>query len=104
MHVVFGDPRIDITVADVGVALGVPGDIGRLAEQAVDRRQWRIDVFPRLGAVGGFLAAAEYPLDAAGRIKLDDHVRALVDGPDVVILVDAHAMRKSPGIKTLADL
>ncbi|MEI9923399.1 MAG: hypothetical protein WDN50_07605 [Bradyrhizobium sp.] len=57
-----------------------------------------------MASLGGFLAAAEHPLDAAGRIKPDDHVGALVDGPDVVVHVDAHAVGKGPGIETLADL
>ena len=35
--VVLGDARVDVAVADVDVALRVPGDVGRLAEQAVDR-------------------------------------------------------------------
>src|SRR5579862_4105386 len=104
MHVELGNPRIDVAVADVDIAVRVPGDIGRLAEQAVDRRQRWIDVLPWPGIVSGFLAAAEHPLDAAGWIELDDHVRALVDGPDIVVLVDAHAMSEGPGVEALADL
>ena len=49
---------------------------------------------PRLGLVGGFLLAPEHHQDAAFRVELDDHVRALVDGPDVVVFVDAHIVRK----------
>ncbi len=82
----------------------IPGHVGGLAEQSVDRRQRRIDVFPGLGfGVGRFLPAAEDPDDLAGRIELDDHVGALVDGPDVVVLVDAHAVRERPGVEALAD-
>ena len=42
--------------------------------------------------------------DAAGRVELDDHVRALVDGPDVVVAIDAHRVRERPGVEALADL
>ena len=41
--------------------------------------------------------AAEHPLDAALRVELDDHVRALVDDPDVVLLVDADRVGVRPG-------
>src|SRR5207344_2780571 len=46
----------------------------------------------------------EHPHDAALRVEPDDHVRALVDGPDVVVPIDAHAVRLRPGIETFADL
>ena len=36
-----GDARIDVAVADVGVAGGVPGHVGDLAELAVDGRERR---------------------------------------------------------------
>ena len=58
----------------------------------------------RLGAVGRFLFPPEHPHDAALRVEPDDHVRALVDGPDVVVPIDAHAVRLRPGIETIADL
>src|SRR6185295_10076337 len=95
----FGHARIDVAVADVDVALRIPGDIGGLTEQAVDGGERRLDVLPGLRLfLGGFLAAAEDPEHAPGRIELDDHVRAFVDGPDVVVLVDAHRVRERPGI------
>ena len=53
---------------------------------------------------GRFLLAAEHPHDAALRVEPDDHVRALVDGPDIVVPIDAHAVRLRPGIETFADL
>src|SRR6185295_5724744 len=37
-------------------------------------------------------------------VELDDHVRALVDGPDVVVLVHAHRVRERPRVEALADL
>ena len=61
-------------------------------------------MLPRLRLiVGRFLPASEYLRHASGRIELDDHVRALVDGPDVVVLVDAHGVRERPAVEALAD-
>src|SRR5260370_34003088 len=60
-----GDAGIDVAVADVGVAGGVPSHIGDLAKHAVDRRERRLGMLERLGAfVGGFLFAGE---DHGGR-------------------------------------
>ena len=62
-------------------------------------------MLPRLGVfVRGFLLAPEYHHHAALRVELDDHVRALVDGPDVVVLVDADVVRERPRVQVLADL
>ena len=98
------DARVDVAVADVDVALRVPRHVGRLAEPTVLRRSRRRHVFPRLGAVGRLLAAAEDPLDATRSIEADDHVRALVDRPDVVVPVDAHGVGERPPVEVLADL
>jgi hypothetical protein len=54
--------------------------------------------------VGGFRLAPEHHDDAALGIELDHHVGALVDGPDVVVLVDLHDMPVRPGIQIPADL
>ena len=81
-----GDARIDVAVADVSVAGGVPRDVGHLAEHAVDGRQRRVRMLQRRGVlVGRFLLAAEHHRDAALRREFDDHVRALVGDPDVVV-------------------
>ncbi len=104
--VVLGDTRVDVAVADVDVAFRIPGDVGGLTEAAVDRRQRRLGVLERMGVgVGGFRLAAEHHRDLAVLVvELDDHVRALVGGPDVVVLVDPHRMRERPGVEVLADL
>src|SRR5262245_55080747 len=97
--------RVDVAVGDVGIALRVPRYVGWLAKEAVDVRQRRVDVLPRSGLmVGRFLPAAEHHLHAARRIEPDDHVRALVDRPDVVVLVDADAVRERPSVQAPADL
>src|SRR5262249_23744646 len=102
--VVLRDTRIDVTVTYIDVALGIPGDIGRLAEKPVCCGERRLDMFPRLGVlVGRFFSAPEHPDDPSGRIELDDHVRTLVDRPDVVVFVDAHRVGEGPTVKTLAD-
>jgi hypothetical protein len=60
----------------------------------------------RMGVlVGGFRLAAEHHHHlAVVLVELDDHVRALVGGPDVVVPVDAHGVRERPCVKVLADL
>src|ERR1700694_3622922 len=99
-----GDARIDVAVADEDVAGRIPGHVGRLAEAAVLERFRRIDALVRLGLLRGFLLAPEHHLHAAFRIELDDHVRALVGGPEIVVLVDANRVRERPGVETFADL
>ena len=62
-------------------------------------------MFPRLGGlVRGFFLAAEHHHDPAVGIELDHHVRALVDGPDVVLAVDADGMGEGPGVEITPDL
>ena len=39
-----------------------------------------------------------------GGIELDDHVRSLVDDPDVVLRIDAHRVRELEAVVALADL
>src|SRR4030095_6060811 len=105
IFVVFSDARIDVAVADIDVAFGIPRDVGRLSEKPVYCGERRLDMFPGFGVfVSRFLSAAEDPDDSAGRVEFDDHVRALVDRPNVVVLVDAHRMGERPAVKTLADL
>ncbi len=100
----FGYARIDVAVADVGVAGRIPSHVGDLAEKAIDGRERRLGMLERLGAfVGGLLLAAEDHHDAALRIELDDHVGAFVGNPDVVFLVDANRMRERPGVEVVAD-
>ena len=59
------------------------------------RRQRRIDVLVGFGVgVGGFLLTPDHHGDTALGIELDDHVGALVDGPDVVFFVGPHRVRE----------
>src|SRR5262245_36767279 len=60
--VVFGYARIHVAVADVDVALRIPGHVGRLAEAAVDGRERRVGVaLVRMRVeIGGFRFASEH--------------------------------------------
>ena len=99
-----GDARIDIAVADEGVAGLVPGHVGDLAKPAVLGGQRRLRMLERLGVfVGGFLLAAEHHDDAALGIELDHHVRALVGHPDIVLGIDLDGVAERPGVEVLAD-
>src|SRR5882762_8168122 len=49
----FGDAGIDIAVADISVAGGVPSHVGDLAELAVDGRERGLRMLERLGAFVG---------------------------------------------------
>ncbi len=40
---------------------------------------------------------------AAFGVELDDHVRAFVHGPDVVLRIDAHRVREHEAVQALAD-
>src|SRR6266478_1533428 len=48
-------------------------------------------------------SAAEHPNYATCLIEFDNHVGTLVDGPDVVVLVDAHTVSFGPGVKAFAN-
>src|SRR6266446_2107967 len=99
------DAGVDVAVADVGVAGGIPGDVGDLAEAAVLGRPRRAGVLQRPGfLIGGFLLAAEHNRHQPLRIELHYHVRALVRDPDVVAADGAHRVAERPGIQVLADL
>ncbi len=99
------DPRVDVAVADEGVAGGIPCHVGDLPEAAVLGGQGRLGMFQRRRVfVGGLLLAAEYHQHAAFRVELDHHVRALVSDPDVVGRIDLHRVAERPGVQVLADL
>src|SRR2546422_4816398 len=99
-----GDARIDVAVADVSVAGGIPSHVRNLAEHAIDRSKGWLDVLERLGAfVGGFLLATEDHHDAAFGIELDNHVGAFVGDPDVVVLIDFDGVGEGPGVEVVAD-
>src|SRR5438445_12198086 len=64
----------------------------------------RIDVLPgSRSLVCRFLTAAEHPHHATCLSQFDNHVGTLVDGPDVVVLVDAHTVSFGPGVKAFAN-
>src|SRR5213596_2216914 len=72
---------------------------------SVDWRARRVDALPWFGAiVRSFLLAAKHHRHAAFWIELDNHIRAFVDGPEVVLPIDAHRVCERPGVQILADL
>jgi len=74
-------------------------------ELPVDRRQWRIRMLPRFRIfIRRFLLAPEHHGHAPLRIEANDHVRALIDGPYVVVFVHANIMREGPRVQPLPDL
>jgi hypothetical protein len=105
VRVVLGDPGIDVAVADISVSGRVPGHVCDLPECPVDG--WRRRAWMRpwsVGLVRGFLLAAEHHHDPAVGIELDHHVRALVDGPDVIVFVDADGVGEGPRVEVMTDL
>ena len=59
---------------------------------------------PRFGSlVGRLCPASEDPDHAPRLVELDNHVGAFVDGPDVVVFVDAHGVGFGPGVEALAN-
>src|SRR5258706_2071344 len=77
---VLGHPRIDVAVADVDVALRVPGDVRGLTEHAVDRRKWQRHMLPGLAfRVRRLPAAAHHPDHTTGRVEPYHHTRSPID-------------------------
>ena len=50
-----------------------------------------------------FGLAAEHHQNAPLRIELHDHVRAFIDGPEVVLGVDPHGVGEGPGVQVMPD-
>src|SRR4029077_14223270 len=103
VFVILGDTGVDVSIREINIATGVPSYIGGLAEEAVHSGERRAGMSPRFSSlVSSFFPAYEDPDDAAGRVELDNHVRTLVNGPDIVVFVDAHGVGFRPRIEALA--
>ena len=61
-------------------------------------------VVRRHDEVRGLALAAEDPVHVTLGGEPEDHVRSLVDDPDVVLGIDANGMRVGPRVEVLADL
>ncbi len=102
--VVLRDARVDVAVGHVDVALRIPRDVGgtveavRLGRRRLRLHRRRLDARHRLGP------AAHGHHHPAFRAELDDHVRAFVHRPDVVLRVHAHGVRHLEAVEALADL
>ena len=103
--VVLHDARVAVAVRHEDVALGVPADVGLAVERirfvragvlAAARHQR--DLLQRIGPL------AEHHQDLPVGAELRDDVGALVDRPDVVVLVDAHRVRERHAVAAGAEL
>ena len=98
------DARVAVAVGHEDVARCVPPDVGRPAEHVRFRRRRRRAWSRCDDAFDGFRPPAEHHHHAPFGVELDDHVRPLVDGPDVVVRVDADGVRELEAVQALADL
>src|SRR5262249_29097865 len=92
IFVILHDAVVAVTVGDKDVALRLPADIGRAAELVFLRGAIRRLRSDGQHAQNGERSPAEHHQHFAFGAEFDDHVRAFVDGPDVVVLIDAHRM------------
>ena len=61
-------------------------------------------MLPRFGVfISRLFPASEYPHDAAGRVELNDHIRTFVDGPDIIVFVDAYRVCEGPAVEALSN-
>src|SRR6185437_15518525 len=96
------DARVVVAVADVAIAGGVPDDIGGTVERVAPRgRHGRVG---RTRRFNGLRLAPDRHDHATFGVELDHHIRAFVDAPDVVVLIDADDVRKDEAVEILADL
>ena len=101
----FRDARVVVAVADKNIACGIPRDVRRTIEGVHARRR-------RRRACGRLLRtpfdqlplSSEQHHDASLGIEFDDHVRSLVDAPDIVVFVDSDDVREFEAVEVLADL
>src|SRR5262245_39102832 len=99
------DARVGVAVGDENVALRIPADVGGTAKRVrlrVGRR--RAGRRPRLETLDGLRPAADRHQHLAVGTALDHHVRPLVHGPDVVLLVHTHGVGEQEAVEILTDL
>src|ERR1700720_3756180 len=101
--VVLDYPRVAIAIGDVDISGSVPGNISWPVEN-VRPRVWRWRAWWRrcLQAVRFRPSAKQHQHFAFG-VELDHHVRALVNGPDVVLRIDPNHMSEGEAVQTVAD-
>ncbi len=96
------DAVVAVAVGDEDIALLIPADVGRAAEDVLLRRLVRSGR-RRDDADDRGRTAAEHHQHLALGAELGDHVGPLVDRPDVVLRVDAHRMGELEAVVALAD-
>src|ERR1700722_957691 len=98
-------PRVDVTIADVGVPCRIPRHVGHLTKHSVHRRQRRLGMLEGFGAlVRGLLFASEHHHHVALGVELDDHVRTLVRHPDIVFWIDFYRVPERPRVEMVSNL
>src|ERR1700681_1314061 len=95
-------PVVAVSIGDKNIALRVEAHVRRAAENVLLRRRVCARG-SRDGAVNRRRPAAEHHEELALRAELRDGVRAFVDGPDVVLRIDADRVRELEAVITLAD-
>ena len=102
VFVVLHHAVIAVAVGDEDVALRVPSHIrGAAKDVFLRRRVWPVG--RRDSAVDGRRPAAEHHKKLALRTELRHGVRALIDGPDIVLRIDADRVREFKSVIALAD-
>ena len=102
----FRDARIDVAVADVRVARRRPRprrSPGGTSRQRAAAAGARASAGPVPSSDASCLRPKTITTRPAG-IEFDDHVRAFVRGPDIVLRIDLHRVRERPRIEIVADL
>ena len=105
--IVLGDARIDVAVADERIAVFVPRYVGHLPEHSVHRGQRRLRDASVVRWIFVGRASCLRPntiITCPCGLNLMTMSRALIHGPDIVVLVDAHGVSERPGIEIATDL
>ena len=98
------DARVAVSVGDEDVTREVPRHVRGPVEGAPSRRRWRRARGRGHCGLHRFVATAQHHHYTTGRVELDDHVRAFVGRPDVVVRVDPHRVGERKAVQVLADL
>src|SRR5580704_11192454 len=104
--VVLYDPRIPVPVRNKNVAGRIPGDVcGTIEYVRLSGRWWRARRRCGVSPAGpGFGFSPQSHCYTSLRVKLDNHVRAFIHNPDVVLGIRADDMSHLKGIQPFSNL
>src|SRR5437867_744199 len=92
--VVLRNARIAVSVRNVDVPCGIPGNIGRPVEPIRLRgRRWGSGRRRWAHTFNSLFSSAHRHHNASFRTELDDHIGSFIYGPDVVLRIDADPVR-----------